>query len=159
MANLDLLKRTFSHRPQAFLCQNSLTEQVGSKLNLVGMGGRTQGRLSQMDGWFGYQMKPPRTKLHSEDERPAPRLWPWSTKNWSWTKTLNIAQEAIHRSQTHTGTQVYLVWEAICHWDSLGTLSACYFTSLAGTEVPPEHSQQIHTISPVSSNNIHISLY
>lgn len=25
-------------------------------------------------------MKPPRTKLHSEDERPAPRLWPWSTK-------------------------------------------------------------------------------
>lgn len=84
-------------------------------------------------------MKPPRSKLHNEDERPAPRLWPWGTENWPWTKTLNIAQqEASHRSQTHTGTHtgthVYLVWEAICHWDSLGTLLACYFTSLAGTK-------------------------
>lgn len=59
------------------------------------------------------------------------------------------------------GTQVYLVQEAICHWDSLGTLSASVIlVSLAGTEVPPEFSpQQIHAISPISSNNIHISLY
>lgn len=41
------------------------------------------------------------------------------------------------------GTQVYLVQEAICHWDSLGTLSASVIlVSLAGTEVPPEFSPQ-----------------